>query len=86
MFTIPSSACNIPPTAQAYSLSVAVVPSGPLGYLTVWPAGENQPVASTVNSLDGRVKSNAAIVPAGAGGAISVFDSNATHLVLDITG
>ena len=37
-FIIPSSSCNIPATAQAYSLNVAVVPSGPLGYLTVWPA------------------------------------------------
>src|SRR4051812_28520224 len=35
-FTVPTSACNIPSTAQAYSLNVAVAPAGPLGYLTVW--------------------------------------------------
>jgi hypothetical protein len=85
-FTIPNSACGVPSTAQAYSLNVAVVPAGPLGYVTVWPASQIQPFASTLNSLDGRVKSNAAIVPSGTGGAINVFASNATDLVLDING
>ncbi len=85
-FAIPNSACGIPSTAQAYSLNVTVVPSGPLGYLTVWPSGEAQPRVSTLNSSDGRTKANAAIVPAGANGAISVFATNATDLVLDIDG
>ena len=85
-FNIPASACNIPVTALAYSLNVAVVPSGPLGYLTLWPTGQTQPLVSTLNSLDGRVKSNAAIVPAGTGGSINVFASNATAAVLDING
>jgi len=72
----------------AYSLNVTVVPplGGTLGYLTIWPAGEQQPVVSTLNSLDGRTKANAAIVPAGTGGAVSVFASNATDVVLDIDG
>jgi hypothetical protein len=85
-FTIPSGPCNIPTTAVAYSLNVAVIPSGPLGFLTLWAAGQTQPVAATVSSIDGRVRSNAAIVPAGTGGAISVFASNTTNLVLDING
>jgi hypothetical protein len=85
-FIIPNSACGVPVTAQAYSLNVAVVPAGPLGFLTLWPSGQGQPLASTLNSLDGRIKSNAAIVPAGAGGAISVFASNATDVILDING
>ncbi len=85
-FIVPNSACNIPSTAQAYSLNVAVVPAGPLGFLTVWPSGQTQPLASTLNSVDGRIKSNAAIVPAGTGGAISVFASNTTDVVLDING
>jgi uncharacterized protein (TIGR03437 family) len=85
-FIIPNSACGVPFTAQAYSMNVAVVPAGPLGFLTMFPSGQTQPVASTLNSLDGRIKSNAAIVPAGAGGAISVFASNATDVILDING
>jgi hypothetical protein len=85
-FNVPTGACGVPSTAQAYSLNVAVVPAGPLGYLTLWPTGQTQPYVSTVNSLDGRTKSNAAIVPAGTGGSISVFASNATDVVLDING
>ena len=85
-FYLPFSFCGVPFGAGAYSLNVAVAPSGPLGYLTVWPQGQAQPVASTLNSADGRAKSNAAIVPAGSGGAISVFASNTTDVILDING
>jgi hypothetical protein len=35
-FAIPSSPCGIPSTAGAYSLNVTAVPSGPLGYISVW--------------------------------------------------
>lgn len=74
--------------AKAYSLNVTVVPPihGVLGYLTIWPSGEKQPVVSTLNSPDGRTKANAAIVPFGQGGAVSVYVSDATDLILDIDG
>jgi subtilase family serine protease len=85
-FDIPQSACGIPSTAVAYSLNVTVVPSGPLGYLTLWPSGQAQPLTSTLNSLDGRVKANAAIVPAGTHGGVSVYVTDATHVILDING
>ena len=49
-FIIPNSVCGIPATAQAYSLNVAAVPAGPLGFLTLWPTGKAQPVASTLIS------------------------------------
>ncbi len=85
-FPLPEGACNIPSTALGYSLNVTVVPAVTLGYLTIWPTGEQQPLVSTVNSLDGRIKANAAIVPAGAGGAVRVFASNTTQVVLDVNG
>src|SRR5271165_1197089 len=85
-FAIQGGACGIPAAAAAYSLNVTVVPGGPLGYLTVWPAGQPQPTVSTLNSLDGRVKANAAIVADGSSGEVSVFASNTTDLVLDIDG
>ena len=84
-FDIPQSACHIPSTAVAYSLNVTVVPSGPLGYLTLWPTGQTQPGVSTLNS-DGRVKANAAITPAGTNGGVNVFVSDATNVILDIDG
>jgi hypothetical protein len=50
---------------------VTAVPRGALRYLTAWPTGEAQPLVSTLNSIDGAVLANAAIVPAGTGGAVS---------------
>jgi hypothetical protein len=70
----------------AYSLNVTVVPDGPLFYLTAWPTGSAQPLVSTLNSFDGSVVANAAVVPAGTNGAISVFATNPTHVILDING
>jgi hypothetical protein len=86
-FVIPNGTnCGVPTTAAAYSLNVTVVPQGTLDYLTVWPGGATQPVVSTLNSVDGRIKANAAIIPAGAGGAVSVYATNTTDLILDIDG
>ena len=85
-FPVPLSACSIPNTATAYSLNVTVVPRGTLNYITVWPTGQTQPAVSTLNSYDGRVKANAAIVPAGANGAVSVYVTDKTDVILDIDG
>jgi hypothetical protein len=78
--------CNVSSSAAAYSLNVTVVPHGALGYLTIWPTGEAQPVVSTMNSPDGRTKANAAIVPAGTSGAVSVYVTNTSDVILDIDG
>src|ERR1019366_9336580 len=86
-FPIPQEGgCNIPTSAAAYSLNVTVVPQGQLAYLTIWPTGENQPLVSILNSLDGRIKANAAIVPAGYQGAVSIYVTQTTNVVLDIDG
>lgn len=84
-FAIPQGACNIPSSAAAYSLNVTVAPSGKLNFLTAWPTGQTQPVASTLNS-DGRIKANAAIIPAGTNGAVSVYVTDKTDVILDIDG
>ena len=86
-FNVPSlGGCNIPSTATAYSLNVTVVPHRDLGYLTVWPTGEVQPTVSNMNSPDGRVKANAAIVPAGYQNNVSVYASDTTDVILDVNG
>jgi hypothetical protein len=72
--------------AQAYSLNVTVVPHGPLGYLTTWPTGQPQPLVSTLNAYTGQVTANAAIVPAGTGGDISIFVLNTADVILDVNG
>ncbi len=87
-FTIPASGCNVPPTAAASSLNVTVVPDGQLGFRTVRLTGAPQPNVSTLNSWDGTVVANAALVPAGTNGAVSVYvlTLQSTHVVLDING
>ncbi len=85
-FTVPHSACNIPAGALAFSLNVTVIPVAHLQYLTVWPAGQQQPDVSTLNSFDGRIKANAAVLPAGNSGAVSVYATDATNVILDIDG
>src|SRR4030095_597197 len=73
-FTISASSCGMPATALAYSLNVTVVPTtGTLGYLSIWSAGQPQPLVATLNSTDGRVKANAAMVGAGTAGAVTVY-------------
>jgi uncharacterized repeat protein (TIGR03803 family) len=73
-------------SAASYSLNVTLVPQNhhPVSYLTVWPAGLAQPLISTMNSLDGRVKANAAIVPAGVDAGVSVYVTDTTDVVIDI--
>jgi len=87
-FAIPGGPCpNIPSNSAAYSLNVTAVPHVPLNYLTMWPTGLTQPLISTLNSYDGRVKANAAIVPAGGDNAsVSVYVTDTSDVILDIDG
>ncbi|HOL73413.1 MAG TPA: SBBP repeat-containing protein [Bryobacteraceae bacterium] len=85
-FEIPAGGCGIPPTAIAYAANLAVVPHGKLGFVTIWPTGKPLPVASTLNSFDGRVKANAVLIPAGTAGAVSIYASDPTDVFLDING
>src|SRR5207245_8309852 len=71
-FPILSSSCNVPSTAQAYSLNFTSVPRGTLGFLTAWPAGPTQPLFSTLNGPTGTVAASGAIVQAGTNGDVSV--------------
>jgi hypothetical protein len=64
--------------------NATVVPSGPLGFLALWPQGQAQPNVSTLNS-DGSVASNMAIVPT-VNGSIASYASNPSQLILDVSG
>src|SRR5581483_1925212 len=85
-FSVPSSSCSVPSNASAYSFNIAVVPPGFLGVLTVYPTGAPLPNTANLNDYTGLVLSNAAVVAAGANGAISVFASHPTDVIIDING
>ena len=78
--------CNVPASAQAYSLNFTAVPHSPLSYLTVWPYGQERPYVSTLNAPTGTVTANAAVVTAGVGGEVAVYPTDDTDLVIDIDG
>ena len=81
---VAGSGCEVPAAALGYDLNATVVPSGPLGYLTLWPDGLGQPVVSTLNAPDGAITSNMAIVPTD-NGSIDAYASALTQLILDIS-
>jgi hypothetical protein len=85
--TVPveGSVCAPPSVARAYVLNATIVPSGAVGYLTLWPNGDQQPVVSTLNAYDGWITSNMAIVPT-TNGAIDAYADGLTQLILDIYG
>src|SRR5262249_27017966 len=86
-FPLQSSAtCSIPAAAQAYSLSIAVVPIGADGFLTGYPTGQSLPLAATLVWSGGSITSNAAVVPGGTNGSIDVYANAPTDVVIDING
>ena len=79
------SPCGPPATAQAYVFNATVVPSGAMGYLTLWPAGIGRPLQfSTLNAIDGWITSNMAIVST-TNGKVDAYASGLTQLILDIS-
>jgi hypothetical protein len=86
-FPVRSSTCAIPPAAQVYSMNITALPrTRQLGYLSIWGTGEPFPPVSTLNSLTGTVVANAAIVTAGPSGAVTVYVTDDTELIIDING
>jgi hypothetical protein len=87
-FPIPTGPCaGIPANAQAYSLNVTVTGTLGAGFILIFPQGGVQPLVSTLNYGTGQTVANAAIVPAGTAGGITVVaGAHGTHLIIDING
>ena len=85
-FPVPQGQCGIPADAGAYLFNMTVIPLPQLRYLSVYPTGEDRGVTTTTNSLDGRIKGNSAIVPAGTNAAVDVYASDETNVIIDMFG
>ena len=72
------------PAAVAVNLTIAD-PRAP-GFLTAFPCGLPQPLASNANFVRDQTVAAAAIVPVGADGAICIGNSERTNVVVDVTG
>jgi hypothetical protein len=79
---------GIPASVEAYSLNFTVTNVQGPGFLKVFPQGGAIPAdISTLNYIPGNNMANAAIVPAGTGGGITVISGvSGTDLIIDING
>ncbi|HKA05587.1 MAG TPA: DUF11 domain-containing protein [Acidimicrobiales bacterium] len=85
--TFPVTGGVVPAGAKAVALNVTTTLVDGPGYATVWPAGAPMPPTSNVNvSVAGETAANAAVVPIGAAGEVSLYTFEAAHLVVDLTG
>jgi hypothetical protein len=56
-------------------------------YLTIYPAGASQPFTSNLNFTAGQTVANQVVIPLGAGGAITVYNSQGTvDVIVDVAG
>lgn len=78
--------CDVPLGATSVALSITATEPAAAGYLTVHPDGAARPLVSNLNVRAGQTRSNGAIVRLSADGAVAVFTSLPTHLVVDVTG
>ncbi len=76
-------------SAQSVVLNVTAVasPSAHSGYLTVYPAGTNPPMASSLNYTPGATVPNLVTATLGKDGAVSIYSSSANvNVVVDVEG
>jgi hypothetical protein len=71
----------------AVVVSLTAIDASGSGFLTAYPAGRADPVASNVNFARGQETANSAIVPVGSNGAIDVYASaGAPNIAIDVEG
>jgi hypothetical protein len=85
-FTI-ATRCGIPSGAQAVSFNFTVTEDPGYGFLRVYPTGGSVPVVSTLNWTPYQTVANAAIVPLGTAGKITVNTAaSASAVIIDVNG
>ncbi len=77
---------GVPIDANAVALNVTVAEALGSGFVTVYPCGFPQPVASSLNYTAGAIVPNAVIAELGTDGKVCLFVSNATQLIVDVNG
>jgi hypothetical protein len=71
----------------AVALNVTVTEPTQAGFLTVWPSGVAQPLASNLNFVAGKTTPNAVVVGVGSGGRISLYNSDGnSQVIVDVAG
>lgn len=78
---------GVPSTGvAAVAVNVTAVEPRSSGFVTVFAAGSGRPLASNLNVVADQIVPNLVIAGVGTGGAIDLYTSAATHLVVDVMG
>lgn len=82
---------GVPSNALGLVGNVTITETVGGGYLTIWPAGQTQPITSNINwSTDNMTVANSFNIAVGSGGAISVVTvgtrGQTAQVIVDITG
>jgi hypothetical protein len=79
---------GVPSTGMSAVVAhVAVTDTTSAGFLTVWPTGQSQPLASSLNWPAGATVGNLVTVPVSASGGISIYNSSGTtDVIVDVVG
>ena len=77
---------GIPAGATTVALNVTATDAALPGYVTVFPCGQQRPLASIFNYMPGAAVANAVIATIGQGGAVCLFTLVNAHLVVDVSG
>lgn len=81
--------CGLTSAAEidAVVINVAVVSPASAGFLTVWPAGGERPLASTVNYAANQTVANEIIAPITIPGLdVSIYSHRNAHVIADVVG
>ncbi len=71
-----TDAGGVPPAGTAVALNVtATNMSGAESYLTVWPSGSSQPLASNLNFIQDQTVPNLVLARVGEGGKVSIYNN-----------
>jgi hypothetical protein len=81
-----SLAGQIPADAKAVLLNVTATQPTQSGYVTVWPANQATPLASSLNFVPGQTVPNLVLVPVSPDGKVKLMASGGTHLIADLAG
>jgi uncharacterized protein YkwD len=72
--------------AAAVTLNVTSTGSVAAGFVTVYPCGTPRPNTSNLNFGPGMTVANAVTTGVGAGGAVCIYNSAPTHVIVDVGG
>jgi len=78
---------GVPDGSTAVALNITVTQPTEASYLTVWPAGEQRPLAASLNMVPRQTVPNMVLARLGPDGRVSIFNyAGATHVVADVLG